>query len=384
MNETQQQQPRRGVATVKAPRQENFERTQKVQQKVQKVPRMEYNVSLEDLAVYEGLHVFTETHLPYLRWSDEDETFRVLNYFSLSSSSNFEEARSETTLNENNNNTIAPLSLEDLALLKTVRGWIFRKSTKSLCYKSMPYPTETDTTSDSAPLPGWVFETGKAFMSVEGTLLRLFYENREMETLEEGKSGVSGVSGVWYLSTNKKLDAFQSRWSSRFSFGNMFVHALDGIFPSTKTVDENILKTFTETLDKSKVYAFLIRSNQENRVVCRSPTNTVPKNKVVYLGAWTNSVFTFSDDEDKDKVHQVYNNTSDEKDGEGKETMLSALGRPVHCSYTLAGSTEEDFSTWVEKNTNIWEYQGVLLVHPITLETVMIVPKEYKYYADLR
>jgi hypothetical protein len=169
------------------------------------------------------------------------------------------------------------------------------------------------------------------------------------------------------------LDAFQSRWSSRFSFGNMFLHALRGIFPE---ILEDTLKVFGESLDKKKVYAFLVRSNQENRVVCRSPPHTLPKQKIVYLGYWSTQKFFFS--------------TLSKEEGKGGEkeekeqNMLSSFALPVASSFILKGATKEELFSWMENHLNIWEHQGLLLFRPSTMETVRIALKEYQKFSKLR
>ena len=64
-------------------------------------------------------------------------------------------------------------------------------------------------------------EDWKWSYSVEGTMLRLYFYNHE-----------------WYLSTHKKISAFQSRWSCKFSFGELFIHTLEEIFPEKENVYE--------------------------------------------------------------------------------------------------------------------------------------------------
>ena len=304
--------------------------------------RMDYHVTEQDLLEYEGLSIFTLEHLKYLRWSDEDESFRILNYF-------------EITNNHPNNPSMEGdlekpnLSVEDEIKLRKVRGWIYFKESKKLLNRSMPYPVEWDT-EETTDIPGWMMEANTlSFLSMEGTLLRMFYHNEK-----------------WYLSTNKKLDAFQSRWSSRFTFGNMFTHALGGIFKDS--VDSNRLSTFGESLDKSRIYAFLIRSNQENRVVCRSPSHTSPKSKIIYLGWWNKEQqFSFSVQEDDES-----------------STLLKELSLPTMSPYVFKDGDKEKLFEWIENNVNIWEHQGLLFFNTSTLETVRIVPKEYRYFSTLR
>src|SRR3990167_1636412 len=72
--------------------------------------------------------------------------------------------------------------------LKNCRGVVFEN--EKLVLQAFPY-TEEQSYSSYQPS-----SEGKCFYSMEGTLLRLFCHNSK-----------------WYLSTNKKLDAWRSRWA---------------------------------------------------------------------------------------------------------------------------------------------------------------------------
>uniref|UniRef100_A0A6C0D251 Uncharacterized protein n=1 Tax=viral metagenome TaxID=1070528 RepID=A0A6C0D251_9ZZZZ len=310
--------------------------------------RMDYHVTEQDLLEYEGLSIFNSEHLKYLRWSDEDESFRILNYFEIPKNNH------NNPNNHNDEGVEIPttLSVEEEIKLRKVRGWIYFKESKKLLNQSMPYPVEWDT-EETVDIPSWMTDASTlSFLSMEGTLLRMFYHNEK-----------------WYLSTNKKLDAFQSRWSSRFTFGNMFTHALGGIFKDS--VDNNRLSSFGESLDKSRIYAFLIRSNQENRVVCRSPSHTSPKNKIIYLGWWNKEQqFSFSVQEDDDQSSTM--------------SSLKELSLPSMSPYVFKDGDKEKLFEWIENNVNIWEHQGLLFFNTSTMQTVRIVPKEYRYFSTLR
>ena len=81
----------------------------------------------------------------------------------------------------------------------------------------------------------------KAFFAYEGTLVRVWFYNN-----------------IWRMSTDRKLNAFSSRWSSPLSFGQLFEQAVKCSFSE-----------FTEKLNKKFVYMFLIHSTNDNRVVCK-------------------------------------------------------------------------------------------------------------------
>lgn len=120
------------------------------------------------------------------------------------------------------------------------------------------------------------------FQSEEGTFLRLFYfeggvevgneggveEDDSMQVEEEEKKMDINVTKTnWHLVTHRKLDAFKSRWGGQDSFGNIFINCLK--FLNT-TFDD-----FTNTLDKTYIYMFLIRNTKHNRVVSHAPENPI-------------------------------------------------------------------------------------------------------------
>ena len=74
---------------------------------------------------------------------------------------------------------------------------------------------------------------------------------------------------TWHISTHKKLDAFESRWGSRQSYGDLFKTAVISYFKNDNNIsDEDIYLNFLNSLDKSLVYTFIIRSTINNRLVC--------------------------------------------------------------------------------------------------------------------
>jgi len=121
------------------------------------------------------------------------------------------------------------------------------------------------------PIENWRF-----YKSVEGTLLRCFhYQNQ------------------WYLSTHRKLDAFQSRWSCRETFGELFVKEVRRLALSSDTQmmstatgdinDDHVLMTwFYSILHPETIYYFLLRSNSENRIVCH-PAKSI--SQLLYIGS---------------------------------------------------------------------------------------------------
>lgn len=143
--------------------------------------------------------------------------------------------------------------------IKQCRGVVFHGDT--LVMKAFPYTDEyphTDMKVLEKVLEN--FSKWHFYTAYEGSLLRLFF-----------------FSGRWFLTTHRKFDAFRSKWASKESFGTLFKKALEHeaeinqTFKNSLKEGENILDKFQSTLDKTKQYMFLLRNNQENRIVCEPP-----------------------------------------------------------------------------------------------------------------
>lgn len=155
--------------------------------------------------------------------------------------------------------------------LKKVRGWVQDADTGTILFETFPY-TEEFTTDEKIPFFNQdegknVLDEWDVYYSLEGCLLRIFWHNDR-----------------WYISTNKKLNAFKSRWASRKSFGDIFRESL-----VHTNNNENILEVLLDQLDKNLVHLFLVRYNHENRVVCSAPKDF---ECVYFIGAWDNKTKT--------------------------------------------------------------------------------------------
>ena len=141
--------------------------------------------------------------------------------------------------------------------LKKCRGLVFHRD--QLIASSLGFtPEYTEKEIDS--IKDFDLESYSFFTSEEGTLLRLFFHKK------------------WYLSTHHRLDAFNSRWGSHESFGEIF----------SKCVTSN----YTQHLNPSNVYFFLVRNTKQNRMVCKEPEEYT----VYHVGTLINNVFDLKDD----------------------------------------------------------------------------------------
>jgi hypothetical protein len=173
-------------------------------------------------------------------------------------------------------------------IVQQCRGVIFNKN--QLVSKCFPYTVEyTEDNHDEIVSLNLDLNNCKFYTSHEGCTIKLFYLNDK-----------------WYVSTNRKLDCFLSKWASKVSFGDFFSEALTYQFEINERLRENVpfekgvndpIEVFTRSvLDKSKQYVFLLLNNSENRIVCDSPDNPT----IFHVGTFTNNneEFTLSMDDD--------------------------------------------------------------------------------------
>jgi len=257
-----------------------------------------------------------------------------------------------------------------------IRGWIFSKKDPTFFIPNLPY-TLTGSTKDLSSDELWSstfswmaneLSKFRVFYSQEGTLIRIFYYEPHHR---------------WYIATNKKLDAFTSRWSSRFSFGHMILYALESLFrttspPSSSSTQEeeppssptkNALQLFLEELDSSKIYFFLLRPNHENRIVCRIPLRHESSQRLLFLG-WLSRGQPISQ-------YQFVETIPEEQ----LSPMLKQLGRPIPFQQSVPF---QEIGHWVEQHINPTDFQGLVFLHTENLVSIRIVTNEYKELQLLR
>jgi hypothetical protein len=155
----------------------------------------------------------------------------------------------------------------DSQIRKQCRGVVFKG--EDLIMKGFPYNidyTENDNQAEINQNIVSVFNKCSFYDAYEGSLIRMFY-----------------YGDKWFLSTNRKLDAFRSKWATKESFGSFFKKALESEYEINErlrnAIHENtdvesgdcIIIKFQSILDKSKQYMFLLLNNSENRIVCTAP-----------------------------------------------------------------------------------------------------------------
>lgn len=175
-------------------------------------------------------------------------------------------------------------------MVKNTRGIIYDKNKNIIC-KTFGYTPEilsSDKESLEKLLPKDFVDHSTFYSAEEGFILRLFFHKNK-----------------WYLSTHKKLNAFDSYWSSNESCGTQFVKSLIYLNKKTQKIeyeqDLDFFDRFCDSLDKNYIYSFLVRNNEENRIVCE--TNMEP---ILYLvGVFNKDFELMNEDKTPDCVKWI-------------------------------------------------------------------------------
>jgi len=219
--------------------------------------------------------------------------------------------------------------------LQQCRGLIYHND--KLLVKTFPYTLEyndtqfTEISNIIQDINEWRF-----FPSYEGTIIRVFYHLK------------------WYVSTHRKLDAFKSRWSSKDSFGQIFMDALtDEVTLNSEFASRlqpgNILEKLCLTLNKEHQYVFLILNTHQNRIVCDVPST----NLIYHVGTFKNNILDLDDNIN--------------------------ITKPSSLPFT----TIDDLCYHVY-NTKSNINQGVICFNTKTNKQLKIVNKNYQYYYNAR
>lgn len=218
------------------------------------------------------------------------------------------------------------------AEIKKYRG-VIKDLEDNVVALSLPYTDEYVYEENVDDIPIESVQKYRIHRSIEGTVIRVFW-----------------FQDKWYITTNRKLDAFKSFWSSHLSFGQLFVNQIFSIF------QETTIESFLGRLDQENIYYFLLLPTTENRIVCKvDPT----KPSLYFIGYLS-----------KNNLDECL--SFDEK-------VLEEIPRMEE----LAFETKDDLFNYV-KNVNIWESQGVILFSREENKQIKVLNKEYKYFWSIR
>ena len=124
---------------------------------------------------------------------------------------------------------------------------------------------------------------GRFFEHQEGALVRVYFAEND-----------------WRISTQRKIDAFMSRWSSRHSFGENWVEAIiseqvvNEKYASRVGEDGSPAGRLFKTLDVKNQYLFIVRNTRDNRIVCKAPERPT----LYHIGTFKNGKLDIDDDID--------------------------------------------------------------------------------------
>lgn len=226
----------------------------------------------------------------------------------------------------------------DTDKVKQCRGIVFSGDT--LVMKAFPYTEEITRENLETQLN---LQNCKLYPSYEGMLIRMFF-----------------FCDKWFISTHRKLDAFRSKWSSKVSFGEIFVSCLQREFDNNdefaKAIQNKpevgILERFKLTLDTTKQYMFLLLNNDDNRIVCLNDPN----------GPGMFHVGTF-----------------DSSTGESVDTDIH-INKPNPIENTFTSLTE----VYEKAQTlDYTMYQGIIIFTPNNKQ-YKVLNAEYQYYFSVR
>lgn len=141
------------------------------------------------------------------------------------------------------------------------RGVFVSRDSKTVVARGLPYPMECTTAKFNPRLYRVPFRTCRVTKSIEGPVIIVFHHKDQ-----------------WYISTNRKLNAFKSYWADSTSrFGLTFAY---GVFRKLAKTDllklqladvgvikKELDKVFDEYLDRSNRYIFIQPPTHHERLV---------------------------------------------------------------------------------------------------------------------
>lgn len=222
------------------------------------------------------------------------------------------------------------------------RGCVVNRDNKIIC-PSLGYTPEYNIENDKNEILNYLnnLSDWSWFYSMEGTMVRLFYYNMQ-----------------WILCTHKKLSAFRSKWSCKYTFGEMFKQNLKNIYNVNV---EDTYEWFLSQLNVNKIYYFLIRCNSQNRIICHT-SFIKPNETIIFLGQRDTATMEFS----------LYNTCP----------VLNEMQKPFTISLSL--NTVDDILKYVEENIDPFQYQGIMGYNNKFKKLVKISNSKYKDLIKVR
>ena len=223
---------------------------------------------------------------------------------------------------------------------ETIRGFIYQDN--RLVCKTFPYSDEL-TIENSEEIKSRLSEgEWKFFPSYEGTILRI---------VNDGDNQL--------ICTHKKLDAFNSRWGSEQSFGDLFKTSI-----TECSKEENAFEKFLGTLKDDKHHTFLLCSNLDSRIVANRD------NEVFYVGSFDATTHKYLG-----VLESVSNSIS---------TFCKSI-KSLDINLTQdKDNVFEQISDYVENKVEPFSQQGLVAIRQDDLSVFKVLNSVYKNLSELR
>ena len=222
------------------------------------------------------------------------------------------------------------------------RGCVVNHDNKIIC-PSLGYTPEFNMESNKKEISEYMenLDDWLWFYSMEGTMVRLFFYNNQ-----------------WMLCTHKKLSAFRSKWSCRYTFGEMFQQNLKHIY--SDNIDYSY-EWFLSKLNVKRIYYFLIRCNSQNRIICHT-SSIKPNETIISLGNRNTENMEFSIEDDC--------------------PILSKIKSP----FPVIGAMDsvESIIKFVEETIDPFQYPGIMGYNKRNNKLVKISNSRYKDLIKVR
>jgi len=224
---------------------------------------------------------------------------------------------------------------------ETMRGFIYQDN--RLVCKTFPYSDEL-TIEDGEEIKSRLSEgEWKFFPSYEGTILRI---------VNDGDNQL--------ICTHKKLDAFNSRWGSEQSFGDLFKTSIVEF-----NKQENAFENFLSTLKDDKHHTFLVCSNLDSRIVANRD------NEIFYVGSF---------DAQTQKYLGVLENISNKI----SHFCKSIQSLDIKFSQENKEEVYEQIRLYVENKVEPFSQQGLVAIRQDDLSVFKVLNSVYKNLSELR
>lgn len=222
------------------------------------------------------------------------------------------------------------MQINQLIMSQQLRGAIYSSASGKLVVPPSLKPIITDvSTLSDAELKGLTYS-----YTFEGTIVRLYKSDFiPLTVAPEKTTDADTVEPTYRLSTFNKMDAFQTKWGGKQTFGEQFLEAA-----GCESLSEFVER---EQLDTTYVYMYLILSNEQTRIVTHHSKPGLVLLAVAPLGG---NVWEFPFPDKTTHVYKTLDADSNPRDE--IDNMLKLL--PVLKSSGVIGQSESNMYWFID------------------------------------